>query len=131
MSSRVLVLHTSNGDQAIDISTREAYRTVALSIVNDRLNRGFYSEPTPPTTPELTFAQVRKLPEGQFRNFGLAVWSRYRQEAPVYDRKKLEWDTIQKCLAESDGEAAISILEMRNDYQFEGFDILEVQTSYP
>ena len=37
---------------------------------------------------------------------------------------------IQKSIKDNDGKLAIRVLQLRNDYEYEGFEIVEVKEKY-
>lgn len=127
---KVLILHDVEGDKCFDISSPEQYASVALSIVKSRFEAGFYVEPQGPTLPTLSYSQVKRLPEGEFRNFGLAVWQRYREAKARFERESAHWQLILQCVQNKDGETAVNVLASRQELQGESYDILNVITSF-
>lgn len=129
MASTVLVLHESYGEVAIDISTPDAYSSLALVIVNHRLNAGFYPTPTEPAKPELTTDKASKLPD-TIRAYVRGLWVAYREALKVYDRESSYVRLAREAISEKDGAKAIALLELRKDFQGESFQILEVRREY-
>lgn len=129
----VLILKDKHCTRVFRAGSEEELYASALKILKER-STGDYAYITDPREdgsygkePEVSREQIAALPKGGLRTAGEEQWKQYDLEQGYYKKECESWDLAQKALAEKDGKAAFAVLRRRRDYEYEGFDITELE----
>jgi hypothetical protein len=128
--ARILVLKEGMRPIALDISTPELHKKVALAVLTYRMNNGFYPEPTPPTEPDFPQKDIKKLPSGTVRAYAQILWNKFKQAQAEHEELYQAWRRIRDVVDNKDGDGAIAILNSRRTLDGENIDIFDVQADY-
>lgn len=125
----ILRLKEKHGEQYFDCSTEEKLYAVCLMIVKARHKEGYWYNFDKPTEPENLEApeNLDKMPEYIKKVYASKVKEK-EEEWRKYNRKVAEYNEFQRAL--KSGEDAYIFLSMRNDYEYEGFEIVNLQDKY-
>jgi hypothetical protein len=122
----ILILHEKHGDVHVAIPTVEVLYAAALQIVKSRFAEGWYCEPEKPEDPEISLDEIE-------RTINTAVQAVLREEANKYQRNlkqynvdQAEYDRILDAVKNEDGRLAWPIIRDHNDYEYEGWEIVEL-----
>jgi hypothetical protein len=156
MVSKIVIFKEKHGDYYYDASTPEIFNKVALAVLRERFEAGYWyygpSELTPLSAEDqaiadLTDEQVEALPEALKETTATKrnrILRGVRARQAEYDRDKQWMDTLQELLALPVEEALVHEIEVGNrgrkaltatsfiteraDYQYEGFEVEELRT---
>jgi len=132
---RVLVLKEKHDTWYFDVSTQKQLEDMALSVVTGRFSMrnapyGLYDEVEEAKTPALTMEEIDTLQKGAIKEAGQREWEEYELQIREDQRHRDAQNRISKCIAEKDGKLAVEILEQRKQYEYEGFEIVEISDKY-
>lgn len=112
------------------VPTREAFHKACLSVVKRRNSDGYwyvYEDAKELTPPTLSREQIAKLAEGSVKEAALEEWERHEAALKRVESEKVERALLAKAL-KGDGEAAADFLRVRKDGEYEGFEVVELDT---
>lgn len=109
-----------------DASNTEAIGLVALDILKQRKEEGWYEEPEQPVTP------LRKPEEfsddAELKDAVQRQWDRYQQDMQYYRREIQFYNRVTEALQNNDYYLACRLLESRSEYEYERFEIVALTT---
>lgn len=131
----VLVFQEKHGDRKFKVPTVESLYKVALKVLADRMEYDIV-EPDDSDRPNIGFTK-EDLTNGKFPEGSLIlaaaqkVWKDAQSQDSEYQIAAQQLKDATKALKEKDGALAFSVLESRNDWEYEGFtwDSLETEES--
>jgi hypothetical protein len=118
----------------LDASTEEALHKAALSVVRHRFvtNRQYYlCEPEKPIEPEMSRSQIALLLNTDVRYSMQCAWHNYDRDRNYYLSHIEFIAMVDACIKNNDGRAAVEILNIRNENEYEGFQLDEILETYP
>ena len=116
ITNKVLLNKTKHSNDYYSIPTLKDLHKVALSILSDRFESGYFSKLDIPAELDYTYEDIEKMPES------FQVAAKYK----LVDNKKnirdcennnKEYDLAKKAIDEKNGLLAWSIIKNRNEYE--------------
>ncbi len=126
----ILAFEEKHGTFHYDASTRDLFHKACLAVVKRRNDDGCwydYEEAEELTPPALTEEQVVALKDGRIKDTATEEWKRYRADLKRLDGEKAERGLLAKAL-KGDGEAAADFLRARKDAEYEGMELIELDS---
>ena len=120
----ILAFNEKHGDRHFIVHTREELQKVALKIVLERNEEGWYEfNVKEPVKPDIELEKADSFSVG-IANAIKSDWGHYRLSLENYksnQKMKTLWDKVAK---NNDSKAALELLEENKDGQYEGFEII-------
>lgn len=121
--TRIAILKEKHADRYFDVTTDEQLHNVALYILRQRYEQGYwYAEPTPPEALDFEASDIEKAPVSLRDEMQKRLKS-HQRELQHYEQEKDDWDAVTRAISTNDGRLAFRILRDRNNYEYEGFEI--------
>lgn len=124
--TKILVVKEKHGNRYFDITAEGQLGRVALFLLQQRLDEGWYPEPCEPEAPDFTADDIPGMPEALKKGAAI-LFEQYQQELLTYRQERAEYNQIQKALAEKNLRMAASALLSRSDYEYEDVQVVECE----
>ena len=116
----VIVALEKHGTSYYWALTAEQKHAQALAILIERFEDGWYYCPEPaPTEPELTCAQIEKLPVGETQQAAKKVYHKWKRNWEQTEMARDQYKLMQEAIEKKDGYLAWVLLEERYDHEYE------------
>jgi hypothetical protein len=127
----VLVVSEKHGTSYYWALTQEQKHAQALEILTERFENGWYYCPEPaPTNPELTCAQIEKLPVGETQQAAKKVFHRWKRNWEQTEQARDQYKLMQEAIEKKDGYLAWVLLEERYDNEYEKIRFVRPQGDF-
>ncbi len=124
VTNKILVCKEKHSDEIYSVPTLKDLHKVALHILQYRFENGYFQKWNLPQPLDYNLEDIEKLPES-FRQDARRKLLSNLEEIRSAKNNNREYDNAKKALETEDGEEAFSILSNRNDYEYEGFELIE------
>ena len=137
----VMILHEKYSTRVFEAGNDAALFKSCLKILKERMapdygyiydpveeqksceESGLYGAPKP----EITRAEAAQLKDRSIREMALEKWNEYDREQAQFRASCDQYNRAKEAIANQDGAMAYKILCERSDYEYEGFDLVELE----
>ncbi len=128
----VLVFKEKHGSLAYVARDWEERDRAALHVLTRRFREEYwYHDPSKEKVyspvPSLTKDQVEGLPMGPVKAAAQLEWRNYESELRRREADITQYKAIQAAVSDKDGIAAWRLIQDRREYEYEGYDRLDIQ----
>jgi hypothetical protein len=127
MALRFLIAKEKHATRYFDASTEEALYAAALKLLKERMSQyGCIRSPGKASAwyksaDILTDEQIAALPNDALKSQADRARCEARRLKQQYEEALVTWGAARAAREENDGAAAWQVLQMREDYEYEGF----------
>jgi hypothetical protein len=105
--------------------TQKQFYDSCLQVLTQRFEEGWYYCPEESSTqPEMSLEEVKKLPEGSIRKAAIKAYRSWERERKCNQEAREQYKLIKDAIDLKDGKMAFWALDERNDYEYEGFEVI-------
>jgi hypothetical protein len=120
---RIVVFENKYGPNYYSIPTDEDLKKAAVLQVQERHSLNYFPEPRKPEDIDITEEIIDTLPESMKYSARYKL-NAYNANMSEYESMLEDYKLVQRAL-DGDGDAALSIINNRSDYEYEGYEIIE------
>lgn len=132
----VIILTEKDGIRVLAAGTQEELDKSVLSIISKRNDEGWWyptrkSIGTEPTRPDSVYRTLEALTPGTQEHEALKkIIDTYENDLRVYRKELSKVELLEHILEKKDARAGLRFLENRSNYEYEGFDVYEIDHGY-
>jgi hypothetical protein len=116
---KILIAKEKYGDRYFDVSSIEQLYKVALYLVKQRFEQGYWYKPADPVEPlDFNEDDLQKIPES-LRARAKQTLESHKEAMKKCNQYMNEYQEIQEAIKNSDGRQALHILNCRKGYEYE------------
>jgi hypothetical protein len=125
--TKILIAKEKHGDRYFDVSSKEQLHKVALYLLKQRFEAGYwYYEPKPVEALGFEEKDLSTMPASLQEDAEKRL-NRYYWELKTYKEELANWQDIQEAIKNSDGALALQILECRDRFEYESVYVEECE----
>jgi hypothetical protein len=122
---QIVVFKEKHGDRHFIVNTRQELEKVALKIVLERNDEGYWYDfsSKEPVEPKIKKEDAEKFGDN-IANAITREWKDYEYSVKQYKKDKVLKDALEKIVKNKDGGLALQFLESMKDGEYEGFEVI-------
>ncbi len=127
--NKILIAHEKHCKRYFDASTDDLRNAACLKILSERFDRFFYdySLQEPSDKNILSDGQIAQLPTENLKAQELRKRKDYLEELRQYKKEIEFYNAVKSTIESRDGLSAYYLLLQRDDGEYEGFDIEDLE----
>lgn len=122
--NKIIVFKSKHFDNYYNISTYDQLKKVALLVLEQRMEANYIQKWNLPEPLDYKEEDIDSMPES-FQKDAIAKMKRYKQDFRENSENNKVFDMVHKAISEKNGELAWHVLQLRNGYEYETYEIIE------